>query len=158
MHQGAPVTRLVAELPATVPFVGPEARERLSGRRIKLRLGANESSFGPSPRAIEAMCAAAHQIAHYADPENFELRSALARHHGIAPEHVVVASGIDDLLGLAVRAFLEPGQTAVTSLGAYPTFNYHVVGFGGALGPVPLPDHLHPLRGLASRAPRPGAP
>src|SRR5260370_38570602 len=151
MHQGAPVTRLVAELPATVPFVGPEARERLSGRRIKLRLGANESSFGPSPRAIEAMCAAAHQIAHYADPENFELRSALARHHGIAPEHIVVASGIDDLLGLAVRAFLEPGQTAVTSLGAYPTFNYHVVGFGGSL------EHLPPLaepNELTGRAPR----
>jgi len=157
MHQGAPVTRLVAELPATIPFVGPEALERLSGRRIKLRLGANESSFGPSPRAIEAMCAAARQIAHYADLENFELRSALARHHGVAPEHIVVASGIDDLLGLAVRAFLEPGQTAVTSLGAYPTFNYHVVGFGGSLERVPYRDERNDLAGLASAARRVGA-
>jgi len=158
MHQGAPVTRLVAELPATIPFVGPEALERLSGRRIKLRLGANESSFGPSPRAIEAMCAAAHQIAHYADPENFELRSALARHHGVAPEQIVVASGIDDLLGLAVRAFLEPGQTAVTSLGAYPTFSYHVVGFGGSLERAPYRDDRNDLDGLASAAHRVGAP
>src|SRR5258705_13063707 len=156
MHQGAPVTRLVAELPATIPFVGPEALERLSGRRIKLRLGANESSFGPSPRAIEAMCAAARQIAHYADPENFELRSALARHHGVAPEHIVVASGIDDLLGLAVRAFLEPGQTAVTSLGAYPTFNYHVVGFGGSLERRPYPGEGNHLAGRPSPPPPPG--
>jgi histidinol-phosphate aminotransferase len=51
----------------------------------------------------------------------------------VALENVTVASGIDDLLGLAVRAFVEPGVAAVTSLGAYPTFNYHVDGYGGHL-------------------------
>ncbi len=70
----------------------------------------------------------------------------------------MVASGIDDLLGLAVRAFLEPGQTAVTSLGAYPTFNYHVVGFGGSLERVPYRDDRNDLDGLASAAHRVGAP
>ena len=46
-------------LPATVPFVGPEALERRLGLRFKARIGANESTFGPSPAVIEAMGRAA---------------------------------------------------------------------------------------------------
>src|SRR5712692_9242199 len=126
--KAAPTTRLVAELPATVPFVAPEALERASGRRFILRLGANESNFGPSPKGREAMRASVDSVYNYGDPESYELRAALARHHGVSLEHIVVASGIDDLLGLVVRTFLERGETAITSLGAYPTFNYHVAG------------------------------
>ncbi len=139
-RKAAPTTRLVAELPATVPFVAPEALERASGCPFILRLGANESNFGPSPKAREAMRAAVDSVSNYGDPESYELRAALARHHGVAPENIVVASGIDDLLGLVVRIFLEPGETAVTSLGAYPTFNYHVAGFGGSLVRIPYRD------------------
>ncbi len=157
MNNRAPFTRLVAELPATVPFTAPEALERQSGRPIKLRLGANESAFGPSPRAKAAMRAIADQIAWYADPESYVLRAALARHHHINIEQIVVGSGIDDLLGLAVRAFLEPGEAAVTSLGAYPTFNYHVAGYGGRLEHVPYRDDKNDLQALAAAAHRVGA-
>ena len=149
-----PLVRLVADLPATVPFVGPEALERRSGRPFQLRLGANESLFGPSPQAAEAMRAAVEQVALYGDPENAELRSELARAHGVAVENVTVASGIDDLLGLAVRAFVEPGVAAVTSLGAYPTFNYHVDGYGGHLERVPYRQDRNDLEALAAAAHR----
>ncbi|MGV1015378.1 MAG: pyridoxal phosphate-dependent aminotransferase, partial [Methyloceanibacter sp.] len=53
------LTPLAASLPATVPFVGPETQERAMGRRFVARIGANESVFGPSPRAVAAMAAAA---------------------------------------------------------------------------------------------------
>ena len=36
-----------AELPASVPFVGPEALGRARGRSFRARLGANESAFRP---------------------------------------------------------------------------------------------------------------
>ena len=52
------LTPLAASLPATVPFVGPEAQERARGLAFRARLGANESVFGPSPKAIAAMQAA----------------------------------------------------------------------------------------------------
>ena len=61
------------------------------------------------------------------------LRSAIAAHHGCTPAHVVVGEGIDGLLGLLVRLLIGPGDAVVTSLGAYPTFNFHVAGFGAAL-------------------------
>ncbi len=44
------LTDLVRALPATVPFVGPEALQRMRGRPFRARLGANESVFGPSPK------------------------------------------------------------------------------------------------------------
>ncbi|HEX6543252.1 MAG TPA: aminotransferase class I/II-fold pyridoxal phosphate-dependent enzyme [Ktedonobacterales bacterium] len=151
-HRPIPLTSLVAGLPAMIPFVAPEALQRQSGRVFRLRLGANESTFGPSPRAIEAMCAAASRVSYYADPENYDLRFALASHHGVSPGEVGVASGIDDLLGLVVRAYLGPGETAVTSLGAYPTFAYHIAGFGGHLERVPYREDRNDLDALAAAA------
>ncbi len=157
MTNRPPYTRLVRDLPATVPFVGPEALERQRGHPFTLRLGANESNFGPSPRAKEAMRDAIERVSWYGDPESYELRAALARHHHIGVEHVVIGAGIDDLLGLVVRAFLEPGEVAVTSLGAYPTFNYHVAGYGGALERVPYHDDRNNLEALATMVTRVGA-
>jgi histidinol-phosphate aminotransferase len=142
------LTPLAAGLPATVPFVGPETQERRMGRPFAARLGANESVFGPSPRAIAAMAAAAAEVWKYGDPEVQDLRTAIAAHHGCAPGHIVPGEGIDGLLGLIVRLVVGPSDAVVTSAGAYPTFNFHVTGFGGVLHTVPYrddhedPDHL----------------
>jgi histidinol-phosphate aminotransferase len=135
-----PLTPLVASLPPSVPFVGPEALERRSGTAFRARIGANESVFGPSPRAVAAMRQAAADVWRYCDPENHDLRQALAAHLGVAPENVMVGEGIDGLFGCAVRLFVEPGVTVATSLGAYPTFNFHVHGFGGRLVTTPYVD------------------
>lgn len=146
-------TPLSLSLPATVPFVGPETQERQRGAPFDARLGANESVFGPSPRAIAAMQAAAGDVWMYGDPENHDLRQALALHHGITPAHIVVGEGIDGLLGYLVRLLVSPGDAVVTSDGAYPTFNYHVAGFGGELHKVPyVDDHEDPATLFAKAA------
>lgn len=142
---GPRYTPLAQSLPATVPFVGPETQERQRGAPFAARLGANESIFGPSPRAIEAMRQAAGDLWMYGDPENHDLRHALAAHHGVDPQNIVVGEGIDGLLGYLVRLIVGPGDAVVTSDGAYPTFNYHVAGFGGVLHKVPYTgDHEDP--------------
>jgi histidinol-phosphate aminotransferase len=145
MTQGPRYTGIVAGLPASVPFVGPEAHVRASGRAFRARLGANESVFGPSPHATAAMRDAAAGAWMYGDSESHDLRAALAAHHGVRPENIMVGEGIDGLLGNLVRLVVEPGDAVVTSAGAYPTFNYHVAGFGGALHKVPYSgDHEDP--------------
>jgi histidinol-phosphate aminotransferase len=154
---GPRLTRLVAGLPATVPFVGPEAQERARGRPFRARLGANESVFGPSPLAVAAMAEAAAEAWMYGDPENHDLRAALAAAHGVAPAQVIVGEGIDGLLGLLVRLLVEPGDAVVTSDGAYPTFNYHVAGFGGRLVKVPYRDDREDPEALARAARETGA-
>ncbi|PZF75655.1 pyridoxal phosphate-dependent aminotransferase [Aestuariivirga litoralis] len=135
-----PFTPLVDKLPSSVPFVGPEALERRTGTKFRARIGANESVFGPSPTVIAAIAAAAAESWQYCDPENHDIKAALAKHLGVAPENVMVGEGIDGLFGYAVRLFVEPGVTVATSLGAYPTFNFHVQGFGGRLVTTPYVD------------------
>ncbi len=139
------LTPLADALPSTVPFTGPEALERRMGRPFTARLGANESLFGPSPRAVAAMKQAATEVWKYGDPENHDLKAALAAHHRCPPEHIVVGEGIDALLGYLVRLTIEPGTPVATSLGAYPTFNFHVAGYGGTLHRAPYRgDHEDP--------------
>lgn len=147
-------TPIVESLPSVVPFVGPETQERQRGRKFRARIGANESVFGPSPLAVEAMKHAAAEVWKYCDPENHDLKQALAAFHGVGPQNIVVGEGIDGLFGYTVRLFVEPGVTVATSLGAYPTFNFHVKGFGGRLVTVPYrDDHEDPeaLIDLAKR-------
>ncbi|WP_299911956.1 pyridoxal phosphate-dependent aminotransferase [uncultured Paracoccus sp.] len=146
-----------ASLPATVPFVGPETLERQRGAPFAARLGANENGFGPSPRAMAAMAEAAGEIWKYGDSTNHELMAALAGHLGVTPDHLVVGEGIDGLLGLAVRLMIAPGDQVVTSDGAYPTFNYHVAGFGGVLNKVPYRDDAEDPAALAAKARETGA-
>ncbi len=152
-----PLTRIVAGLPPTVPFVGPERQERERGRPFTARIGANESVFGPSPRAIEAMQRTAPDAWMYCDPDNHDLRNALSAHLGVPGEAIVIGEGIDGLLGLTVRLFTEPGDAVVTSAGAYPTFNYHVAGFGGRLVTVPYRDDREDPEALAEAAHRENA-
>lgn len=154
---GPRYTPLTQSLPATVPFVGPETQERQRGAPFVARLGANESVFGPSPCAIEAMRQAADGIWMYGDPENHDLRHALADHHGISPDNIVVGEGIDGLLGYLVRLMVGPGDAVVTSDGAYPTFNYHVAGYGGAIHKVPYTNDLEDPAALFAKAAELGA-
>lgn len=147
-------TQIARSLPATVPFVGPEAIERQTGRPFTARIGANESVFGPSPKVIAAIGDAAGDVWKYADPENHDLKVALARYHGVAPENIVVGEGIDALLGYTVRLFVEPDDRVVTSLGGYPTFNFHVNGFGGRLVTVPYRDDHEDAEALIDAAQR----
>ena len=154
---GPCLTPLAASLPSTVPFTGPETLERRAGQPFRARLGANESLFGPSPLAVEAMARAAQDVWMYGDPENHDLKAAIAAHHRTSPAHVVVGEGIDALLGLLVRLMIGPGDAVVTSAGAYPTFGFHVAGFGGTLHRAPYRDDHEDPQALLDLARATGA-
>lgn len=147
-----PFTARVAGLPSTIPFVGPEAIERRRGVPFEVRVGANESAFGMSPKAAEAVRQSIAHMSWYGDPEGFDLRTAIARLHSVKLDEVCLAGGVDELLGLTVRMLVEPGQPVITSLGAYPTFNYHVSGYGGELVRVPYKDDHIDLQALVDAA------
>jgi histidinol-phosphate aminotransferase len=61
-------------------------------------------------------------------------------------------AGVDALLGLVVRQYVQEGDRVINSLGGYPTFNYHVAGYGGKLVTVPYIDDKSDLGGLLDAA------
>lgn len=154
MAEFSGITPLVRSLPATVPFVGPETQERATGTVFRARIGANENGFGPAPSVQKAMRDGAADVWKYCDPENHDLREALARHHGLKATNIMIGEGIDGLQALAVRQIVTPEKSVVTSLGAYPTFNFHVAGHGGRLVTVPYRDDREDLEALLAAVQR----
>ena len=84
-----------AALPATVPFVGPEELQRRIGSVFDARIGANESGFGPSPHAIQAMQAELPRLWQYGDSTSHQLVEALAEHLDVPGVHITVGEGED---------------------------------------------------------------
>lgn len=152
-----PFTPLVKKLPATIPFVGPETFERETGRIFRARVGANESAFGISPKAQQAMIDAVGSVGWYNDPENYDLRLALAQLYNVSVNEICVGGGIDDLLGLVVRIFLQPGQITVASAGSYPTYHYHVAGFDAISHTVSYRDDQNDLDALVDAVHKTGS-
>jgi histidinol-phosphate aminotransferase len=144
----------VDALPVLRPFIAPEEIQRRHGFPSLLRLGANESAFGPPPGALLAMREAAARSSWYGDPESVELRERLATMFACDPAEVVVGAGIDDLMGLAVRAYAGAGGVAVATAGTYPTFAYHAAGYGARLVTVPYRDDFRVDAPALARAAR----
>ena len=141
-------TKIAYDLPETVPFVGPESQERENSFSFDARLGANESVFGPSNRVMEAIKVQADEVWQYGDPESFNLLQKLSEFYSLPRENFVIGEGIDGLLGNLVRLFIEPGDEVVSSLGAYPTFKYHIDGFGGKMSLIPYNNYFEDLDAL----------
>jgi histidinol-phosphate aminotransferase len=96
---------LVRRLHPYVPGEQPKIR-----RLIKLNT--NENPYPPSPKVLAAIKAAVDgRLRLYPNPTADGLRGRLAKFHGCAPEHFIVGNGSDELLALATRAFVDPGQT-----------------------------------------------
>lgn len=127
------LSEIVAALPASTPFKPPEVLERQLGQPFELRLGANESMFGTSPKALHALHQTIVTCAWYPDGTYESLRVALALRLRTDVEGIVIGPGIDGLLGHIAWAFMNPGDTAITSRGSYPTFEYAVAGVGGRI-------------------------
>jgi histidinol-phosphate aminotransferase len=75
-----------------------------------IKLNTNENPYPPSPRVLAAVKAAVDgRLRLYPNPTAQPLRERLARRHGFGPENILIGNGSDELLAMAVRAFVEPG-------------------------------------------------
>ncbi|TCW33091.1 aminotransferase class I/II-fold pyridoxal phosphate-dependent enzyme [Gulbenkiania mobilis] len=139
------------------PFPGLVRLEQTIGRPVTVRIGSNESVAEPtSPLAARFGPALAELARTYPDPYAQVLRARLAALAGVAPEEVLVDTGADSLILLALRLFCAPGDTVVTSAGTYPTFRYFAEGCGTRIEEVPYHEaqglRRPDLAGLAERA------
>lgn len=96
-----------------------EARVPTGLPRDVLQLNSNENPYGPSAAAREAMTRSQEVAARYPDYQEEEVRSALAKLHGVAPKQVLLGCGSGDILRMADGAFLAPDRKVVV---AEPTF------------------------------------
>jgi histidinol-phosphate aminotransferase len=98
-----------------------ELRRELGLEKI-IKLASNENPLGPSPKAIAAVQANLAELARYPDGNGFELKTALAEHHGVELENITLGNGSNDVLELVARAFLTPDHEAVFSEHAFAVY------------------------------------
>ena len=90
------------------PYVG--GRSALDGRQNVIRLAANESALGPSPRAVAAYEALGSSLHRYPDGGAGDLRDALGTLNGLDPARIVCGTGSDEILQLLTKAYAGPGD------------------------------------------------
>lgn len=86
-----------------------------------VKLDANENPYGPVPAVLEAL--AAYNYYHiYPDPQQDELRQALAGFTGVPADHILPTHGADEMLDYLCRLLLTPGDTIID---CPPTFGMY---------------------------------
>ncbi len=142
------VPERVRILPAYVPGKPMKQAEAESGIKC-IKLASNENPYGPSPKAIAAMEAAAKTANLYPDNDSTELRTKLADQNGLFPSQVMVTSGSTSLLDLMARTLLGPGLNAITSERSFIVYPIVTAAAGAELRTVPMVNDTFDLDAIA---------
>ncbi|MFA5371462.1 MAG: histidinol-phosphate transaminase [Sideroxydans sp.] len=127
--------------------------ERELGITGIVKLASNENPLGASPAAVAAMQEAIKSIALYPDGNGFELKEALHKRHGVAHANITLGNGSNDLLELAARAFLTPGDKVVFSAHAFAVYALATQAVGATGISVPAAkDFGHDLSAMLQAA------
>ncbi len=124
-----------------VPYEAGKPLEQLAaelGVAELVRLSANESPLGPSPRVVAAVAREAARVHLYPDGGSTALREALARRLDVAPAQLVVGNGADELIGLLARAAFEPGDEVIVPHPSFEPYTTSVTIAGARVVPSPL--------------------
>lgn len=102
-------------------------------------LSGNENPLGPSPRAVAAMLQHTHQLHRYPDRDGSTLRSRLGQFCAVAPSQIILGNGASELIDLATRALLQPGDEILLPVPAFPSYRMAALRAQGTLVTVPMP-------------------
>jgi histidinol-phosphate aminotransferase len=84
------------------------------GRKV-FKLSANETPFGPSPKAIQAYKDAASHLEDYPEGTSRVLREAIGRAFGLDPDRIICGAGSDEILNLLAHTYLGRGDEAIST-------------------------------------------
>jgi histidinol-phosphate aminotransferase len=118
------------------PYV--PGRSKGLGKGTEIKLSANESPLGASPRAVAAYREVADKLEIYPDGSSRELREAIGEANGIDPDRIVVGGGSGEVLQLLAQAYIGVGDEAVTSQYGFMTYPIITRSTGGV--PVVAPE------------------
>lgn len=139
----------VSKIEPYQPGMPVEELERELGITNSVKLASNENPVGPSPMAVQALAAPASTLNRYPDGGCFYLRKRLAAGLGVGEDELIFGNGSNELIEIAVRTFMRPGDEAVM---AHPTFVVYAMAAGvhGCTAvEVPLKDDAHDLTAMA---------
>ena len=86
---------------------------QFKSKMAKVKLSANESARGPSPKAMREYLKLSKNLKRYPDSDGVNLRKALAKKFSLDENKIILGSGSDQILELICKAFIKKGDEVV---------------------------------------------
>lgn len=114
-----------------------------------VKLASNENPLGMPESARRAMQAAMSDIGRYPDGNGFELKRAISARYDVPQDWITLGNGSNDILELAARAFVQPGQSVVYAQYSFAVYPLATQAVGARATVVPAKDFGHDLPAMA---------
>jgi histidinol-phosphate aminotransferase len=141
----------VADLMPYKPGKPASDLTRELGIRDVLKFASNESPLGPSPLAVEAMEKAAREVNRYPDGGCYYLRQKLSERLGFSMDELIVGSGSNELINVAMCIVIDPGDEVIISDPSFIMYAIAVRTMGGVPVFVPSVNLAHDLKAMAAK-------
>lgn len=141
--------KIISKIKPYKPGKPIEEVKRELGVKSVIKLASNENALRPPLGVMQAVFKAAGGLNRYPDGGCFYLKKALAKKHSLKPENIIVGNGSDEIIVLALRAFLLPGDEVIV---AKPTFLIYGIAAaieGAKIKYVPLKNYRYDLEAMA---------
>ncbi len=115
-----------------------------------VKLASNENPLGIPASAKAAMQQVLDELARYPDSNGFDLKSALTKKFGVPADWLTLGNGSNDILELAARALVQPGESVVYSQYSFAVYPLATQAVGARAIVVPAKDFGHDLDAMAA--------
>ena len=138
-----------------VPGKPVEELERELGIKGSVKLASNENPLGPSGKALQALKDFMQApdpsagLNRYPDGSGYYLTKSLSEKLRAREEEIILGNGSNELLDIAVRTFIRPGDEAVMAHPSFVVYSMSVQAQGGTPVRVPLKNYTHDLDAMA---------
>ena len=133
----------ITDLAAYVP-----GRAHVEGIKQPVKLSSNESTYGASPKALEAMRKAEADVIRYPDAGSVALRGAIAEVHGLDADRIMCGAGSDDILTLLIHAYAGVGDEVIHSRYGFMVYPIQAKAVGAKSVAVPNKDWAADVDGI----------
>lgn len=138
----------IAAIKPYLPGKPVEELERELGISGSIKLASNENPLGPSPRAVEAIKDTAGELNRYPDGSGYYLKDRLSEKLSVSPDNIILGNGSNELLDIAVRTYMQPGDEAVMAHPSFVVYSMAVQSIGAKPIQTSLKDYRHDLTAM----------
>ncbi len=116
------------------------------------KLASNESPIPPSEKVLDAIRGALSEINRYPDGACFEMRQAVAAYYGVPTDWLMFSNGSDEAIDILVQIYCKPGDSILTSVGAFSAYSISATSVRVATQYTPLTADLRfDLKAMAAK-------
>ena len=142
------VKKTLLNIKPYIPGKPIEEVKRELGLNNVIKLASNENPYGPSPKVRKAIADTARKINRYPDGDCFYLRQILADHLKVRPRQIIFGNGSDEIIVLAVRAFVDEGDEVIIAQPSFLIYDIASQIAGAHVRAIPLKEFRYNLTAM----------